>query len=388
MPLVDAPLDAVRSRPLEVYRALYPVTRKKIWLNHASMGTLSDPVAEALRSYIDDHANGNISIPSDIELVAKAREAAAAFINADVEEIAFTKNVADALNIVAQGLAWRPGDRIVIADQEFPANVFPWTNLKSRGVEIVTVASVKGRVPQDAVTAAIDERTRLVALSWVEFSTGYRNDLKAIAAACHAKGALFCVDAIQALGALPLDVRDTDIDILATSSHKWLLAPTGVGWMYVRKALIERIGVSYLGQSSVSRSLALDYLDLDLPLWPDARRFEPGILNYQGLVGLTAAIALFNEVGMARVRDQIRRLSDRAVSGLLARGYTVISSRAGEEWSGAVSFQSPRLPAPAIHAALAAAHVVISLRNDIVRISPHYYNNDDDIAQFLDALPQ
>src|SRR6185312_9819929 len=175
-------------------------------------------------------------------------------------------------------------------------------------------------------------------LSWVEFSTGLRNDLKAISSACRRVGAIFCVDGIQGVGAFPLNVRGVDIDVMATSSHKWLMAPAGVGWMYIRRELIDKIAVSYLGQSSVSRGASLDYLAFSHPLWPDARRFEPGILNYLGMVGLEASLQQFQRVGMERVRDRIKYLTNKAVEGLRTRGYNVISSRDGEEWSGAVSF--------------------------------------------------
>jgi selenocysteine lyase/cysteine desulfurase len=382
------PVTGGVHKPIEAYRRLYPVTADKVWLNNASMGTLSAPVAGALRAYIKRHALGDISIEHDLKLVQRARETAARFINASPGEIAFTKNVADGLNIVAQGLDWKPGDRIVIADQEFPANVYPWQNLVKRGVELVKVASRDSRVAVEAIIEALEPRTRLVSLSWVEFSTGFRNDLKVLAKTCHERGILFCVDGIQGVGAFPLDVRETDVDVMATSSHKWLLAPTGTGWMYVRESLIDKIAISYLGQSSVSRGKSLDYLDFDLPLWPDARRFEPGILNYMGLVGLTAAIELFEEVGIDRIADRIKALTDGAVAGLLDRGYDVISSRNSAEWSGCVCFRSPKIEPAEIHRRLGERNIIISLRNDIVRISPHYYNDHDDIGRFLEALPR
>ncbi|MDP0930061.1 aminotransferase class V-fold PLP-dependent enzyme [Paracoccus onubensis] len=371
---------------LDDYRALYPVTQTKAWLNNASMGTLSAPVTDALNAYLRRHAEGEISIEHDLDLVATARAAAARFINAKPAEIAFTKNVADALNIVAQGIDWQVGDEVIIADQEFPANVFPWMHLRSRGVIVRQVRSDGSRVPFERVVEAITERTRLVSLSWIEFSTGFRNDLKAIADACHACGALFCVDGIQGVGALPLDVRETGIDMMATSSHKWLLAPTGVGWLYLREELIDQIAVNWPGQSSFTRGKSLDYLDFDLPFWPDARRYEPGILNYTGLVGLTAAIELFEKVGMDRVAGQIRKVTDYAVEGLRSAGLELISSRNSEDWSGVVSFRVPGQDPADVHRRLGEQGVVISLRGDILRISPHFYNNESDIDRFLAAL--
>jgi len=375
-------------KPIESYRELYPVTERRTWLNHASMGTYSRPVIEALNGYIHEHSVADFTIESHLEMDVRIRRAVASFIGAETAEIAFTKNTPDGLNIVANGLDWSPGDRVVIADQEFPANVYPWLNLQRKGVEVVRVKSVDGRVPLEEVLGLIEGRTRLVSLSWVEFMSGFRNDIASIAAACRSRDVIFCVDAIQALGVFPIDIHAVGVDILATSSHKWLLSPTGVGWMYVRKGVLERIAVTSMGQSSVVRNVSLDYLNFDLPLWPDARRFEPGIHNQLGLIGLEAAIGLFNEVGLDRVRDRVKHLTDLAVTGLRERGYTVLSSRDGEEWSGAVCFSSPRYSAEEIHSALGENDVVISLRKPIVRLSPHYYNNEEDISRFLQALPR
>ena len=235
--------------PIDEYRHLFPVVRHKAWLNHASQGTLSDRVVTALADFAEEHAQGRLSVEFEAQLYARVREAVARFINAQAGEIAFTKNVSEALNIVAHGLSWTQGDRVIVSDQEFPANIYPWLNLLSVGVETVVVPSKSGRVPIEAVIDALDERTRLVALSWVEFYTGYRNDIRSIADACHRAGALLCVDAIQGLGALRFDVHELEIDIVATSSHKWLLGPSGTGWMFCRQELLDQLGVCFMGQT-------------------------------------------------------------------------------------------------------------------------------------------
>jgi cysteine desulfurase / selenocysteine lyase len=374
-------------KSFEDYRAYFPVVQRKIWLNHSALGILSTRVTDAIRTGLDRFSTGEVSMETQLLELAATRAAAAAFIGADSEEIAFTKNVADGLSIIANGLNLREGDKVVTADQEFPANVLPWLNLEKKGIEVFKVTSRDGRIPLQAVLEAIDGRTRLVALSWVEFGTGYRNNLCAIAEACHAKAAFFCVDAIQGVGALPLDVRATDIDIMATSSHKWLLGPLGVGWLYIRRSIIDKIEVSVVGQTSVERTVATDYLDYSLPLWPDARRFEPGVQNHLGLIGLQAALGLLNEIGIDHIRDRIKYLTDRIVIGLIERGYHVISSRVDEEWSGAVCFASSQVPVSKIYASLLAKDVVTSLRDNVIRVSPHFYNNDEDIARFLTALP-
>jgi selenocysteine lyase/cysteine desulfurase len=374
-------------KPIETYRALFPVVTSKVWLNHASQGTLSTPVRAALARFEEEHAMGDFSGESEEELYARVRRTVAEFINANPGEIAFTKNVPDGLNIVAHGLSWEAGDRIVIPDQEFPANVYPWLNLASKGVETIMVPSREGAVPLEALIDAIDDRTRIVSVSWVEFSTGYRNDLRSLADACHEKGALFCVDAIQGLGALQFDVRELDIDIMATSSHKWLLGPTGAGWMYCREDLVDELSVCFIGQSSVQRFNFGSYLDFHLPLWHDARKFEPGIHNMLGLIGLEAALGLFSEVGMSRVESRVKALSDLVALGLSDRGYGIVGTREGNQWSGIVSFESGRFEARDIYSALLAAGVFVSLREPVVRVSTHFYNDEEDVSRLFAALP-
>jgi cysteine desulfurase/selenocysteine lyase len=383
---VDAAENRIAS--LDVYRDAFPVVKRRVWLNHASQGTLSDRVVDALASFTQQHARGELSDESGEQLCARVREAAAQFINCRSEEIAFTKNVPDALNIIAHGLAWEPGDRIVIPDQEFPANVYPWRSLAAHGVETVTVPSLDSGVPIGALIDAIDARTRVVALSWVEFSTGYRSDLRSIANACHERGALLCVDAIQGLGALRFDARAFDVDIAVTSSHKWLLGPTGVGWMYCKQEVIDRLAVCFAGQCSVDRRGSRSFLEYDLPLWPDARKFEPGVHNQPGLVGLEASLELFREVGMRRVEERVKGLGDLVARGLTDRGFHVVTSRDGEDWSGIVSFESDRHTPQVIHASLLSHDVIVSLREPVVRVSTHFYNNEEDVDRFFAALPR
>jgi selenocysteine lyase/cysteine desulfurase len=373
--------------PIRHYRKLFPVVRSKAWLNHASQGTLSDRVVKAVADFAREHAEGGLSVESEGQLYARVRGAVARFINAHPSEIAFTKNVPDALNIVAHGLAWAPRNRVIVSDQEFPANVYPWLNLVSTGVEAVVVPSKAGRVPIEAVIDALDYRTRLVALSWVEFYTGYRNDIRAIADACHEAGALLCVDAIQGLGAIRFDVRKLDVDMVATSSHKWLLGPAGVGWMYCRRELLDQLGVCFIGQNSVERTISQSFLDYERPLWRDARKFESGVHNQLGLVGLEASLSLLTEVGMERIEARIKELSGIVAAGLADRGYKVIGTRQGDQWSGIVSFASDTFSAEDLRERLASANVVVSLRESVVRVCTHFYNDEEDIARLFRALP-
>ena len=243
----------------------------------------------------------------------------AEFIGARPDEIAFMKSTPDGLNAVANGLSWKPGDNVVTADIEFPANVYPWMNLRDFGVDLRFVKSVNGCIPPASILDAIDERTRLVALSWVEFHGGYRNDLERIGAECRRRDVLLAVDAIQGLGVLRCDVVRMNVDFLCAASQKWMLAPHGVAPFYVRREVMDRVRVAFVGLTGVDQSPS--YLEYDLKLKDSATRFQPGYINQVGIAGLEAALDLFNEVGMDRVERQALALTRLLSEGLKARGY-------------------------------------------------------------------
>jgi selenocysteine lyase/cysteine desulfurase len=311
----------------------------------------------------------------------------AAFVGAEPGEIAVTMNTPDSLSILATGIPWLPGDRIVITDLEFPANAHPWLNLAKQGVEVVIVPSRCGCIPIEDLVAAMDNRTRLVSLSWVQFSTGYRSDLRAIAQACHEKGIYLAVDAMQGLGALCFDVRELGVDFFAAASHKWLCGPTGVGWFYCRRDLIDAVEVKIIGHASYERGPHDSWLDYRTELWSDARRFEPGLVNFLGLSGLEAALDLLLEVGMARVEAQIKHITDSLAQGLLERGYQLAAPRGTRDWSGIVSFASDRYMPSDLHKRLEVAGVSTTRHDDHIRVSPHFYNSDEEIERLLTALP-
>lgn len=389
IPAVRAAADAPFEGDLGWYRTQFPVTQDFCYLNTASVGAPSTRVVEAIGVHAAEQARRGSAFAAGWEAdIERVRGRMAAFVHADPDEIAITLNTAAALSILAAGLDWRPGDRVVISDQEFPANAHPWRALAARGVETVVVRSVGGRVPLDAVLAEVRRpKTRLVALSWVEFSTGYRNDLRTIAEACHARGALLCADAIQGLGALRLDVRELDIDFFGAGSQKWLLGPPGVGWLYCRRALVEHLTPMALGQGSFARIATDPWLAYERPLWGGARRFEPGFQNVLGLAGLEAALDLLDEVGIERIEAHNRALSDRLADGLIARGFRLAAPRDGGQWSPIVSFRSERFSAADLFDRLTARHVLVSLREGLVRAATHFFNDDEDLDRLFAALP-
>jgi selenocysteine lyase/cysteine desulfurase len=368
-------------------RSFFPVTQTLAYLNHAGVAPISTRVAEALARYIreathkgaSDYARG---YDAEIERV---RGRAAALIGAQRDEIAFVKNTSEGLGLVAAGLDWQRGDRVVVCDLEYPSNVYAWWSLRSRGVETVMLRGRDGALPLESVEAALAHpRTRLLALSSVEFGSGARNDLPALGRLCRERGVLFCVDAIQSLGCLPLDVTQCHIDFLAADGHKWLLSVEGCGLFFCRRALIERLTPRVVGWRSVTDNLDFDRYHFDLQ--PGAGRFEEGTPNTPGIFALGAAIDLLLELGVEAIGQRVLELGDALCAGLAARGAVIASPRGPGQTSGIVAFTLPD-EAPARTAArLRAAGVFVVERRACVRASPHFYNTQGDLDRLLRAL--
>jgi len=369
-------------------RDLFPVTQRFAYLNHASVGALPRPVTLAMSRYLEDRsARGSEALVDwdcDIERV---RAAAARFLGARRDEIIFTGSISHGLNIVAAGLDWRPGDNLICAETEFTANVYPWTNLRRRGVEVRFAPARDHRILIHELSALMDHRTRLVAISFVEFCTGYRVDLDALSALCRERGVLLCVDGIQGLGALQFRVDETPADFVAAHAAKWMLGPIGAAFLYVRHDLLSRLEPVMAGwRGVVDRD---DYFCFDSPLREGGERFEPGSLNAVGLVGLEAAIELLLSIGLAEIEDRILALTDVLLAGLAARGCTITSPiTTRRERSGIVSFRHPTVPSAELMEHLKRADVLVSLRGDVIRVSPHFYNNEADLERLLAALPR
>jgi len=367
-------------------RRLFPITDRYAYLNHAAVGPLPEPAAQAMRGHISQRLGleeaGDQGWDQRVENV---RALAARLIKASPAEIAFVSNTSHALNIVAAGLRWQPGDNVVCAEGEFPANVYPWVNLRRRGVEVRFARAVHGRIPLESVALQVDGRTRLVAISFVEFFSGYRNDLAAISEVCRERGARLCVDAIQGLGALALDVGACGIDFLAVHSAKWLLGPIGIGFLFCRAERLAEIDLVMGGWRSVDGQG--DYFRYDSEWYADARRFEVGSLNHLGIAGMGASLQLLLDVGIERIEARLMQLTDYLLAGVLDRGYTVITPHERpSERSGIVSF-TPGQGSPEVLATqLQAAGVVISARGPCIRVSPHFYNTEAEIDRLLEVL--
>lgn len=382
----DETEDGARLR-----RHFFPVTRTGAYLNHAANGPLPRPVVQTVREYLDDVSRfGGTHEPRWMEYERGAHRRLARMINARPEQIAFTASTGDGLSHIALGLDWQEGDEIVSAQGEFPSNVYPWLNLREHGVQIRFVPARDYRIPTADVLASIGERTRLVSLSLVEFSTGYRNDVATIARYCHERGIVCGVDAMQALGAIAIDVQALGVDYLAAAAHKWLLAPRTTGILYVADDLLSRLHAPRRGWLSVETPF--DFANYEQPLKPGAARFEYSSSNLIAIIGLDAALGVFEAIdgGMGAVEERVLGLTDYAITGLERLGYPVVSPRGVGERSSIVCFK-PRpeqatITAQQIVAALAAQDVHIAARGDVARISPHFYNAIEDIDRLLNVL--
>jgi selenocysteine lyase/cysteine desulfurase len=305
-------------------------------------------------------------------------------IHSQPEEIALTHNTTAGINLVAEGFPWQPGDNVVTLADEFPTNQYPWLQLADRGVETRRVPVDAGRADPDRLAAACDRRTRVVSVSWVGYGSGWRNDLPRIAQIAHAHGALLLVDAIQALGVFPLDVRATPIDFLAADGHKWMLGPEGAGLFYLRREHLDRLRPRGIGWNSVVG--AHDFSRIELDLKRTAERYEGGSQNMVGLIALKASLELLAEFGPEALSRRVLEITDLACERLIASGAVIHSDRRPPHHSGIVSFELPGRDPQAVRRRCLEQGVVLSCRAGRLRISPHAYNDPSDLERLEQAL--
>ena len=371
----------------------FPILREWDFFNHAGVTPLPRVAADALRKYAAQAESAAYVHSGWYRDIEKLRVASANLMNAHRDEIALIRNTSEGIATVANAIDWKPGDRIVTTGVEYPANMYPWIDAARRfGVELVTVpeeTSPDGarRVPLGRILEeASHPRTRLVALSHVEYASGQRLDIAAVGKLCRDQGKLLCVDAIQSLGVLPVDVQAMHIDYLSADGHKWLLGPEGAGLFYCRRELLPTTRPLIVGWMNVIN--AEDYGNYDYTLKPDAARFEAGTHNVPGLLALKAAIDLLQSVGIDTVGQRIKHLTDRLIEGLTRKGYHVVSPRDDAEWSGIVSFTSPTHDHMELFRKFRSDFKTeIAVREKRLRVSPHFYNTDVQIDRLLERLP-
>lgn len=355
------------------------------FLDHAAISPFPRRVRDAMVQYLDHRRVTFGFMDRDEEgIPARLRKTVARLINATPEEIAMVQNTSHGLNLVAQSLPFRSGDNIIFCDMEFPSNVYPWMLLeRQKGVEARCIPHDGGGLTVEALEAHADRRTRAVAVSSVEFLTGFRTDLRAIGEWCRAHGAYFIVDGIQSLGAIPMDVRAYGVDFLAAGGPKWLMGPVGVGFLYCRRELLEEMQPPMAGCISVVGWE--DWRDYNLTFLPDACRFDLGGPNLVGMTGLMAAIELLLETGIENIHRHTLYLTDVLIADLQRRGYPVVSNLDPAHRSAIVSF-SVSGDGRAAHACLREAGVAVSLRESYIRVSPHGYNTEEEVLRVGEVL--
>ena len=371
---------------LDEIRANFPITRNFNFQNHAAVAPLSAPAAAALMGYARELSESAYLKGTYYRAAERVRQAAAQLINASSDEVTFIKNTCEGINYVANGVQWLSGDNVVSTSMEFTANVYPWMNLASRGVTLKRVQEEDGRIPFDRIASAIDRRTRLVTVSAVQWSNGFRLDLTRLGELCKSKGVLFFVDAIQALGVHPIDVRGMNIDFLAADGHKWLCAPEGAGIFFCRRELVGHLHPTEIGYLSMKHGY--DSAEVKIDFHDDARRFDSGVYNLAGICALGGSIQLLLDVGIDAIQKRIKHLTDLLIAGTRQKGWKIYSPRTATEWSGIVSFASDKHDMQALRSHLRNEFkIVIASRLGRLRASPHFYNSDDEIRQLIEALP-
>jgi selenocysteine lyase/cysteine desulfurase len=371
----------------------FPVLGRWNFFNHAGVSPIPKVAADALRRFADESSGGAYLGTSWYPDLDKLRALAARVINAERGEIALVKNTSEGISIVANGLDWQWGDRIVTTSVEYPANVYPWMEVvRGRGAKLVMVPEEqapdgsRGVPVEKILQEAADPRTRIVTLSHVEFASGQRHDLAKIGAFCRANKKLFTVDAIQTIGVVPVDVKAMHIDYLSACGHKWMLGPEGAGIFYCRKELLERTRPLMVGAMNVINAMA--YGSYDYTLRPDAGRFECGSLSLASFLSLYASLSLLDSLGIANIASRVKHLTDRLISGLLRKGYAIASPRQEDTWSGIVSFASLKHRHEDIVRTLRLEHhTEVALREGRLRASPHFYNTDEQIDRLVEMLP-
>jgi cysteine desulfurase / selenocysteine lyase len=369
------------------YRSLFPhISQGIIYLNHAAISPFSTTVADRLQYYIEDRSSATTDdFDAFFNISDSLKSKISTLLNTTADRLAFVDCTSTGLNILANGLRWKSGDRVLLNTLEFPSNVYPFMNLKRLGVEVDFVNADDNTVPVGRLIEAVTPRTRLLSISHVQFVNGYCADLAALGNFCRDRNIIFSVDAIQSAGVVPIDVEAMKIDFLATGAHKWLMAPEGNGFIYITEELQGQIRQAYVGWTSI-----VDYFerlrDLNIELDPTARRFEIGTLNTAGIFGLDASLGLLLEVGIGAIREHILDLTDGLIGQLKERDIQCITPENRNERGGIVSFKPA--DTDALIALMKKRKIHTALRGGYVRVAPHFYNTREEMDAIVECIDE
>ncbi len=367
-------------------RKLFPIHEHCTYLNNAGVAPPSLRVLEAVGAFHRAHAlYGYHETASRYkDTGTRIKEILAELLQSSPSRLALIRNTSEGMNIVAQGFPWKPGDCVLGLDREYPANVYPWWNLEKKGVRHLRLKPSHSGQDLAALKGSIDGKVRMVAVSAVDWCSGYVLDLRDLGDQCRRKGAAFVVDMAQALGAIPLKPEEAGVAAMAGSGWKWLMGPLGIGVFYCHPDLMEKLELVYVGTDTVVESHK--HLDYRFEPKADASRFEFSTANVNDWVYLLASLELLREVGFEQVRQRIRHLTDHLRAGLAQKGLHLRGSEKEEEQSGIVSFWREDLDSAEETRRLASQKIVVAARDGAIRVSPHIFNNEQDIDHLLKAL--
>ncbi len=367
---------------IDKLRKKFPITQKKIFLNHSAYSPLPQPVADIMKQYNEDLCSYEI----DESKYSLGQELFASLIGAEKEEVALVQNTSTGLNIVANMIEYPKGSNIVTTDMEYPSVVYPWLR-PSLGVQVRYVKNVDGKVLAEDVDTAVDDRTVAVAVSHVEYVNGFRHDLKALADIAHKHDAYLIVDAIQSLGAMPVDVRQSSVDFLTASCYKWMLGPAGAGYLYIRKDLIEQFEPPFIGWASVKPEVfeTTEFWDIwKLQLSDTASRFEVGSPSFISFIGAATAIQLLLNVGVESIQRRIFNLTRTLMDSVKDLGYHLTTPDDEKTRSGIVHFLVDKAHDKAKK--LENKGIIVSARSHGLRVAPHFYNTESDLEHLIRGL--
>ena len=369
-------------------RALFPITERAVYLNHAAVSPPPTTTIQAVEAQLRDvHENGSLNFLSWLDVKERARGLLAGLLGSRPEQVAFVRNTSDGLSTVANGLTWKPGDNIVTFRREFPSNIYPWLRIRDVfGVEVRMCEERDGRIDLSELGALIDEHTRVVAISHVQFASGFRTDLERLGRIARQRDALLVVDVIQSLGVMPIDVGAELVDVAAGAGHKWLLSPEGVGYLYLSDRARERIQPTLVGWISVPNPE--DYANFEQGWNRGALAWETGTGPMALIHGFKASLDLLHEYGPARIARHLEELTDNLCERLHSKPYEIVSSRAPGEKSQIVCIRhTGDVSAMALYGRLKQQNIVTAPRGDRLRIAPHLYNTVDESDKLIEALP-
>lgn len=365
-------------------RKLFPVTKNYIYLDHAAVAPVSLKAVETAGEFLSETSTrAGFAYEEWGEKIEKVRENFARLIGSSAEEIAFVRNTSHGISLVASGINWKKGDSVIIYEKEFPSNVYPWMNLESLGVKVKFIDPKLTEITPGDVAALSDPSTRLISISSVQFSTGFRADIETIGKFCRKNGILFFVDCIQSLGIIPVDVKRCNIDFLSADGHKWMLSPEGTGIFYCNQKIINQVSPPLVGWKSVVNEH--EYENLEFLLKPNALKFEEGSLPAAGILALGASLKLLMDVGIENINCEVHRLGDLIIKEVKSRNFHLITPQDRNKRGGAVTFSGPFDPYK-LKLELKDRNILVNARGGGLRVSPHFYNTDEEIFSLFAAI--